>query len=120
MCSLAPYTPAENRAQSALSAFSRMPVESTRSPLREAMPQPSFAAVHEFAQQPREYRARPFSPASASVERERTLAGAEMIKLAGVALEICLDRPQALAARQLRVQQGDKMKFASSAGAPSC
>ena len=76
--------------------------------VREATPQPAFAAAHEFGQKPREHRARPLC-IGIGKRRARNLAGAEMIKLAGVALEICLDRPQALAARQLRVQQGDKL-----------
>ena len=109
MCSLAPDTPAENCAQSALSELSRKPVESIRYTASAIWrPERTFAAAHQVGQKPGEHCARPLC-IGIGERRARNLAGAKMIKLAGVALKAGLDRSQALAAHQLRVQQCDEL-----------
>jgi hypothetical protein len=70
--------------------------------------EPAFAAVHQFGQQTAEYGAGT-SSIRVGQRRARRFASAQMIKLAGVAGETGLDRSQALAARQLGVQQGDEL-----------
>jgi hypothetical protein len=69
---------------------------------------PTFAAAHQFGQQAVEHCARA-SGIGIGERRARHFASAKMIEPASMTSEAGFDRPQALAAGQLRVQQGDEL-----------
>ena len=76
--------------------------------LRDPAAKRALTAAHQFGQKAGKHRARPLR-IGIRQRRARHFASAKVVELAGVALKASLDRPQAFAAGQLRVQQGNKL-----------
>src|SRR5713101_7934577 len=108
MCALAPQTPAENVAHLPLRLLSCTLVESIRHTIADFAP----IAGLQRSDQHRKQAAKDFERTQSIGIRQRRLrygAATEMIKLAGVALQVGFNLTQAPRPRELCVQHRDQM-----------
>ena len=109
MCSFAPQTPSEKRAQSALSSLSRSPVESMRcNRLADLTSQAAAGLRDQISEQRAECLARALG-IGVGEGRARYRPSSEVVEPVRMAGEAGFDLAQALRARQLPVQKGDEL-----------